>query len=241
MALGGSRLMGWYFDRVYNPVYDLTTARTSAYRRSQRLCVEKMGIREGGLLLCLGVGTGNEVMQLLNSGTRVGVMGVDISRAGLRRTANKAGGAGRGVGLARMDAQCLGFSDEAFDGVFSHHVLGFLEDDSRAVQESVRVLRTGGHFVFTFPSGSGWTVLVEIGRAVLRSLRSGRLRDAVVELAAVVGGGIVNVPVAFWLRPKNGYYSRGALESFLAESGLEDYEIEEDRSYQNLIVHGRKV
>jgi ubiquinone/menaquinone biosynthesis C-methylase UbiE len=140
-----------------------------------------------------------------------------------------------------MDAHNLAFDDRSFDKVFSHYLMGFLGDDRKAFQEMLRVLKRGGQYVITFPSGSGSRVLSEIGRSILRNLRSGRFRYATVELLAIIGAAIVNVPIAFWVRPKRGFYSYEDLEGMLAELEPGDYEIEKDDVYQNLIACGRKL
>ena len=240
MSLGG-RLMRLYFNRVYNPVYDFTTAKTSAYRRSQQLCVGKLDMEEGDSTLCVGVGTGNEILGILDRGRLVNIVGVDTSGSGLRRAYDKVSKKGARISLFRMDAHNLAFDDCSFNKVFSHHLMGFLGDDRKAFQEMLRVLKRGGQYVITFPSGSGSRVLSEIGRSILRNLRSGRFRCATVELLAIIGAAIVNVPIAFWVRPKRGFYSYEDLKGMLAELEPGDYEIEKDDVYQNLIACGRKL
>ncbi|NQT47729.1 MAG: class I SAM-dependent methyltransferase, partial [Chloroflexi bacterium] len=235
------RLMRLYFDRVYNPVYDFTTAKTSAYRRSQELCIGKLDIEDGDSLLCVGAGTGNEILGVLDRGKAVNIIGVDTSESGLRRTCNKVSKTGARISVLKMDAQNLAFDDGSFDKVFSHHLMGFLDDDRKAAQEMLRVLNSGGQYAITFPSGSGLRVLSEVGRSILRNLRSGRYSHAVVELLAVAGGAVVNIPIAFWVRPKQGFYSYKDLESMWAGLETEDYEIEQDEGYQNLIAYGRKL
>jgi len=197
-------------------------------------------MEEGDSMLCIGVGTGNEILGILDSGRLVNVVGVDTSESGLRRAYDKASKKGARISLFKMDAHNLAFDDYSFNKVFSHHLMGFLDDDRKAFQEMLRVLKRGGQYVVTFPSGSGYRVLSEIGRSILRNLRSGRFRCATVELLAVTGGAIANIPVAFWVRPKRGFYSYEDLEGMLADLEPGDYEIEKDDVYQNLIACGRK-
>jgi len=54
-----------YFDVVYNRVYDFTTGRLNRYRRLQRMCVGKLGLKNHDKVLCVGLGTGNEVLHIL--------------------------------------------------------------------------------------------------------------------------------------------------------------------------------
>ena len=237
----GKRLMQFYFNSVYNPVYDFTTARTSSYRRLQMACVDKFRFENGDRLLCVGVGTGNEILRILGKGYRVGIVGVDTSGSALRRAYTKALAVGETIDLIGMDAHHLGFSGDSFDRVFSHHLMGFLDDDKGATREMLRVLKSGGQFVITYPSGSGGLSLVsEVGRSILNSIQSRKCRQAVTEFLALAGAAAVNIPIAFWVRPRQGFYSNRDLEKLFADLGLTDYQIQEDSVYQDLIAYGRK-
>jgi len=241
MGLGG-RLMRLYFDRVYNPVYDFTTAKTSSYQRLQAACVDKLELESGDRLLCVGVGTGNEILRLAERDNGLSsIIGADTSLSALSRAYRKASRAGARIDLFKMDAHDLGFSDGSFDKAFCHHLMGFLGDDERATREILRVLRSGGQFVVTYPAGSGGLrLLSEVGRSILCSLRSGRCRRAVAEFLAIIGAAIVNVPIAFWVRPKHGFYSYHDLEKLFTDLKLAELQIEEDSVYQDFIVYGRK-
>ena len=61
----GEKLMQRYFDLVYNPLYDLTVAQTSPYRRFQKTCIDKLQLDDNDAVLCIGVGTGNEILNIL--------------------------------------------------------------------------------------------------------------------------------------------------------------------------------
>ena len=50
------------------------------------------------------------------------------------------------------DALNLSFPDETFDGVISIEVIEHVEDDVRFIEESLRVLKTGGTLFFTTPN-----------------------------------------------------------------------------------------
>lgn len=235
------RLMEFYFDLVYNPVYDFTTARTSSYHRLQMACIDKFRFEGGDRLLCVGVGTGNEMLRILEKGHEVSMVGVDNSRSALRRAQKKALKMGERIDFVRMDAHQIGFHNDGFDRVFSHHLMGFLDDDKKATREMLRVLNTGGQFVITYPSGSGGLSLVsEVGRSILNSIRSGKCRQAFMEFLALTGAAAVNIPIAFWVRPKQGFYSYQDLQRMFADLRITDCEIQEDSVYQDFIVYGRK-
>ena len=56
----GTKVMKVYFDLVYNPVYDFTTAQLALYHRLQCTCIDKFEFDDGDKELCDGVGTSNE-------------------------------------------------------------------------------------------------------------------------------------------------------------------------------------
>lgn len=49
-------------------------------------------------------------------------------------------------------AEKLPFDEGSFDIVLSHEVLEHVEDDQKAVEEAIRVLKLGGHFVIFVPN-----------------------------------------------------------------------------------------
>jgi len=62
------------------------------------------------------------------------------------------------MNVARMDAQNLAISDDSFDAVVSIATLEHIHDVRKVVEETCRVLRTGGvgyHAIHLFPSLSG--------------------------------------------------------------------------------------
>ncbi|MCX5998194.1 MAG: class I SAM-dependent methyltransferase, partial [Chloroflexi bacterium] len=232
------RLMEAYFDHVYSPIYDFITAQTSPYRRLLQTCIDKLDLRDGERVLCVGVGTGNEIVRMLEKGNRVNITGVDTSRNALRRASAKARRKTGEINVCLMDAQRLGFADGSFDKVFCHHVMGFLADDRKATEQILRVLRNGGQYVITYPSGSGARALGEIRRSIVRSLRSREVGRAAVELLAVIGASLANIPVAYWARPSRGFYSRLSVQQMFADAKAIKYDIVEDIVYQDIIVHG---
>ena len=240
MVLAFRRL---YFDWVYAPAYDLTVARLAPYRRFQESCLERLSLRGGYSVLSVGVGTGNELPLLLNrdASMRLSVSGVDLSPMSLMRAGRKvpSGGLSNGsvVELTCMDAQHLDFPSEQFDRVLCVHTMDFVQDVLAATHEIVRVLKRGGEFVVTYPSGRGGPGLVgEIGRSVSRKLRTGKLLAALGETVSAIGAGLVYAPLAWSPGSHLPFPTRPALEQMLTSVGISKFTVEEDPSYQDYIV-----
>ncbi|MDP2951987.1 MAG: class I SAM-dependent methyltransferase [Chloroflexota bacterium] len=235
------RVAQLYFDLLYNPVYDLTTARLAPYQRLQATCIDRLEFAHHDCVLCVGVGTGNEIRGILSRNGQVDIVGVDLSPAALRRAGNKAIQYGKAVELHLMDAQELAFPDKTFDKALCLHLMGFLPDDRRATAEIVRVLKDGAQFVITYPSGNSLLRIgAEAGRSVGLQLKAGRGAKALEQLVALVAAGLINIPVGLWVKPRQGFYSRPQLEGMFASFPLSQLRIEEDGVYQEFIVSGIK-
>lgn len=102
-------------------------------------------------LLDIGSGTGAN-LPLLRSvvGSSGSVTAIDFSPLALRFAADHA--VMSGISLLQGDALRLPFPDNQFDVVTMLDVLEHLRDDSEALTEVFRVLRPGGHLVFSVPA-----------------------------------------------------------------------------------------
>ncbi len=240
----GAGFQAYYFDWVYNPVYDLTVGQLAPYRRFQDASLDLLSLQRGDTVLSVGVGTGNEIVRLWKRGRDQGVrlVAVDLSRRGLARVHRKVRWNGGAMELFQMDARRLALADGKFERVLCLHTMDFLNDASGATRELLRVLKKGGEFVVTYPSGKGSVGLAkEVGASVLQDLRHGRLLRALREGMAGGGAGIVYLPLAFFGGPKHGdALTRASLERLLESLGVSPYTIQEDRIYQDYIVWGRR-
>ena len=236
----GDKLVRFYFDRIYNPIYDLTTAQFSAYRSLQGRCTGKFDFEDGDSVLCVGVGTGNEISHILSKGGRVDIVGVDTSARALKRAYQKGLRMGKEVELFNMDARNLEFPEGRFDKALCLHVMDFVDDNEAATGEILRVLKRGGQFVITYPSHKeGMKLGINILRdGIGHNISSGKCVRAFGELLAQVGVGIVYLPLLF--RAKRRAYSQRDLEVMFAGLGTTDFRIEEDAVYMDFVVYGRK-
>ncbi|MFP3975454.1 MAG: class I SAM-dependent methyltransferase [Dehalococcoidia bacterium] len=226
-----------YFDWLYNPVYDSSTAQTHSYRRLQKACIDKLDLADDDRVLCLGVGTGNEVISILKRHESLKILGVDTSRRALRKTSCKTAGQVEQVNLVQMDVSELGFDDETFDKALCIHVMDFVDNSTNVVQELLRVLKTGGQFVATYPSAKeGLKLGCSLFRETLRNTSSAI--SLFPRLPLYIGAGIIYLPLLF--RGNRRGYSPAEVQRVFEEQNLNGFQIQEDPLYQDLIIYGRK-
>jgi len=135
------KLMRAYFTYAYNPVYDVTIARLNRYRKLQKSCVGKLELEDHDRVLCVGLGTGNEIFHILEMNRNVSIVGVDYSNTALQKAYEKASRLGKEVELIIMDARCLEFATGSFDKVLCIHVMDFVEENEKVTDEILRVLK----------------------------------------------------------------------------------------------------
>ena len=240
MSFSG-KLMQAYFNYAYNRVYDFTTARLNRYCKLQETCISKLEWKDDDEVLCVGVGTGNEVVRILQVNENVKIVGVDYSTAALRKAHKKALRLGKEIEITNMDARRLEFANSSFDKVICLHVMDFVEDNREVTREILRVLKKGGQFVITYPSGKeglrlGYNLLRD---SIRNNLYSGKHPvGAFLEFAAQMVVGLVYVPLLF--RPKRKSYSSSELQAMIGQLITGGFQIEEDPIYQDFIVYGRK-
>lgn len=110
---------------------------------------------KGMKILDTGCGTGNFSIKLARLGCVV--CGIDTSREMLAVAREKTRGEGLHVDFRHMDVSAMGFEDEAFDAVISMAALEFMRDPSGAIDEMLRVLKTGGRLLIgTINRDSPW-------------------------------------------------------------------------------------
>jgi phosphatidylethanolamine/phosphatidyl-N-methylethanolamine N-methyltransferase len=125
------------------PIYDLVFGAVFDRGRKASIAAAE---RVGGRILEVGVGTG---LSLPDYSWTSRLIGVDLSAPMLRKA--KARAAEHRLtnvdGLAVMDAQHLGFQDEAFDVVVAQYVITTVPDAEATLDEFARVVRPGGEII----------------------------------------------------------------------------------------------
>jgi len=233
------KLMQVYFDVAYNRLYDFTTARLGLYRRLQERCVSKLELKDNDKVLCVGLGTGNEVLHILQRNKSVDIVGVDCSRTALQKAYRKALMWGKEIEVLLMDARQLEFAAATFDKVLCLHVTDFIEENTEITSEILRVLKEGGQFVITYPSEKE---SAKLGANVLKdsfhcNVRARNCLHGVLVFLAQMAMGCVYLPL---LLRKKRFYSRRKLEAILSPLTSGNLQIEEYPAYQDFIVFGRK-
>jgi SAM-dependent methyltransferase len=116
-----------------------------AYKRRTHAA---LAVRRGSVLLDIGCGIGEDVLdlaRLVGAGGRV--VGVDRSATVIAEARQRAGQTVLPAAFVVGDADALPFPDGDFDGCRFDRVLHHLDDPARAVSEAVRVTRPGGRVV----------------------------------------------------------------------------------------------
>lgn len=159
------------FDRAVE-YYDRTRAMSEegSLRQTELLAGE---LRGRGRCLEIGVGTG--IVALPVAGAGVPIVGLDLSAPMLAKLVEKAGGRPP-FPLVVGDATATPFVDGCFGGAIVRHVLHLIPDWERAVDELVRVVRSGGTvLVSTGDIPAAWRAVTErfVTRVGRRSFASG--------------------------------------------------------------------
>ena len=236
------KLLQVYFNFIYNPVYDFTTARLSRYYKLQQTCVDKLELKNDDTVLCVGVGTGNEVLHILQANRNVSIIGVDYSETALHKAYVKALQLGKEIKVLNMDVRHLEFAPGIFDKVLCIHVMDFLQDSQQVTNEIFSVLREGGQFVITYPSDKED---IKLGSSLLKDtinngIASGKNRVRVIwSLIPRMLMGFIYLPQMVF-RPKKNVYSRRELKAMIDSLTNGGFHIWEDPVYQDFIVFGRK-
>jgi phosphatidylethanolamine/phosphatidyl-N-methylethanolamine N-methyltransferase len=125
------------------PLYDLMEGlvEKSRYSRWRELLWGKV---EGSDILEIGVGTGKNFPYYPPNAE---ITAIDLSERMLKRAEDKANRQKMKVHLRQMDAQHLGFADNAFDTVVASFVFCSVPDPVLGLREIERVCKPGGKVV----------------------------------------------------------------------------------------------
>lgn len=123
------------YDIVFGAVFD--SGRKASIEAAERI---------GGRILDVGIGTG---ISLLDFSRANRLVGVDISEPMLRKAQRRVAEANltNVECLAVMDAEKLGFPDNAFDVVVAQYVITAVPNPDATLNEFARVTKPGGEII----------------------------------------------------------------------------------------------
>jgi phosphatidylethanolamine/phosphatidyl-N-methylethanolamine N-methyltransferase len=123
------------YDIVFGAVFD--AGRKASIEAAERI---------GGRILDVGIGTGISLHDFSHNNR---VIGVDISEPMLRKAQKRVAEANLAnvEGLAVMDAEKLGFPDNAFDVLVAQYVITAVPNPDATLDEFVRVTKPGGEII----------------------------------------------------------------------------------------------
>jgi SAM-dependent methyltransferase len=154
-------------------------------------CPENLREREARLLgdvrgrTVLEVGCGAAMCARWLAGQGARPVACDVSAGMLRHAREGAGRTGVRVPLVQADAQYLPFRNASFDMAFtSFGAIAFVADSARVMREVARVLRPGGHWVFSTTHPIRWSFPDDPGPAGLTATMPYWDRTPYVEFSA---------------------------------------------------------
>lgn len=170
---------------TWNGHYQRPDARSiythNLLRRQQ--CAQTLIGPASGRLLELGCGAGNV---LLSAAEHTGLrpFGADFSTGMLARAKRNAQDNHQTLPLLAADARRLPFATDSFDAILCLGVLEYIPDYGRVIEESARILKTGGQFIASVPNGTSPFVRIDdfafgLKNAVTRGLLPAGLRTFV--------------------------------------------------------------
>jgi len=132
------------YDR-FAPLYDLSTSLYARFRQGSVTArilqyLKELDVHDSDKVIEISVGTGRN-LKCLNRNARY--YGVDISLGMLKRCVREMRSDGRPVGLVQAEAEDLPLRESAFDVVFSAGGFNFFNDRKKAVEEMLRVAKSG--------------------------------------------------------------------------------------------------
>ncbi|HEX5266836.1 MAG TPA: class I SAM-dependent methyltransferase [Acidimicrobiales bacterium] len=156
-----------------------------------------------GEVLEIGAGSGAMAAELLARSGTIAMTVTDFDPGMVAAATARLARFGDRATARQADATALPFPDWSFDAVLSWIMLHHTVEWEKALAESVRVLRPGGHVVAYDLLSTGPTRRLHRGRSTHRTLRLGELRAVVAELPvdqAVITPGLGGLVVRFLLR-----------------------------------------
>ncbi len=131
-------------------------------RKARKVILDRLDLN-GGRLLEVSIGAGDNLPYLFESPTMGEVYGLDISAAQLARCRNFVAKRGWSVDLFLGMAEVLPFKSESFDSVLHIGGINFFSEKKKAINEMIRVARPGSKIVIADESERLAKLIARIG------------------------------------------------------------------------------
>ena len=135
-----------------------------AFRAYKLKSVQELRLRDGGTVVEIGCGTGDDAARLARLLPSGKVIGVDLSEAMVNEAQRRFADIGN-LEFVQAGADSLPFADDSIDAVRVDRVLIHVPDPKAAIDEMLRVLKPGGRLVISEPDMSGCWVSTEHAEA----------------------------------------------------------------------------
>ncbi|HEU5229694.1 MAG TPA: class I SAM-dependent methyltransferase [Ktedonobacteraceae bacterium] len=123
--------------------------------------IDRLSLAPGSSVLEIGCGAGFMAIALAQKGLHV--QAIDSTEAMIEQAQRNAQGSGgtESLSLGMGDVSALAFDDASFDLVVALGVIPWLETPELAIQEMARVIKPGGHLIFTADNRSRLNALLD--------------------------------------------------------------------------------
>lgn len=146
-----------HWDHTAHDDYDGINSKTNSYMRRFEEGFAMLPVKDGDRVLDAGCGTGNGICYF---GTRrkISGIGVEVSAAMLTFAEKKVKELGLPFQLFKQDVETMTGYDGEFDAALSFEVLEHTPSPKRYIEQVHRMLKPGGHAIFTTPNTS-WAAI----------------------------------------------------------------------------------
>jgi ubiquinone/menaquinone biosynthesis C-methylase UbiE len=224
-----------HYDNEYSENYD-DIRNIPAYSRLMDRCIDSLNPASGESYLFLGIGTGNEVLELLERGVEPSkITGVDISRNMLDIASSKI----EDLEAIVCDITNLSsIESNSYQNVICIHAFDQVEDMQEATSEAIRVLEPNGKYLFTYPNGASFlSLIMESLPDIAGYLFTGKFEELSKGISAARTIIKSSEPISP-IREENASYVKDCI-SFL-EDNSSVIRITKGYGKQDIIVYGRK-
>lgn len=223
------------YDGGYWEVYD-KLRNLPPYKRLIEKSIDCLEPGGNNSYCFLGIGTGNEALELRKRGIDGKIIGVDISKSMLKVANKKI----NGLETILVDVENLTsyLSESSIDNLVGIHVMGQLEDPVEATKEVFKTLKPGGRYVLTYPKDSG---VLKLYKKSLGDIKTQIKKEGIKNTLNILKDSLI-------LSLHNNYLSKIREENIkktprtlgIIKNLSDKFEIDEGYYGQDIIVYGTK-